>query len=205
MPIERSQALQEVEAFTGVKVHSSAYIDLPNSIGAGTNIWHFCHVLKNCRIGTNCVLGQNVMVGPNVTMGDGCKVQNNVSLFSGVELGNYVFCGPSCVFTNVINPRAAIERKDEFKKTIVHDCATIGANATIICGNTLGAYSFIAAGAVVTSNVPDHALVAGVPAKQIGWMSKAGARLGTDLTCPLDGTRYAVSPDGRLFAKFAEA
>ena len=167
--------------FPDVLVHESAYVDDPVEIGPGTRIWHFVHVLKGCRIGAKCSIGQNVMIGPDVTIGDTCKIQNNVSLYAGVELEDGVFCGPSCVFTNVNNPRAEIERKSEFRKTLVRRGATIGANATIVCGHTLGAYSFIAAGAVVTGDVPDFALMAGVPARRIGWMSKAGGRLGPDL------------------------
>lgn len=154
--------------------HESAYIDQPSTIGRGTKIWHFSHVLPNTSIGENCVLGQNVVVGPDVSVGNNCKIQNNVSLYKGVVLEDGVFCGPSCVFTNVNNPRAEIERKDEYRTTLVKRGVTIGANATIVCGATLGIYSFIAAGAVVVGDVPAYALMAGVPARQIGWMSKAG-------------------------------
>jgi UDP-2-acetamido-3-amino-2,3-dideoxy-glucuronate N-acetyltransferase len=184
--------------FPGVFVHESAYVDMPTRIGAGTKIWHFVHVLADCDIGRNCSLGQNVMIGPSVRIGDACKIQNNVSLYKGVELEDGVFCGPSCVFTNVNNPRAEVERKSEFRKTLVKRGASIGANATIVCGHTLGAWCFIAAGAVVTRDVPDHALMAGVPARRIGWMSRAGARLGADLVCPIDGSRYKETSDGRL-------
>jgi UDP-2-acetamido-3-amino-2,3-dideoxy-glucuronate N-acetyltransferase len=184
--------------FDGVVIHESAYVDMPTRIGAGTKIWHFVHVLKDCDIGRDCSLGQNVMVGPAVKIGDRCKIQNNVSLYNGVELEDGVFCGPSCVFTNVNNPRAEIERKSEFRKTLVKRGASIGANATIVCGHTLGAYCFIAAGAVVTSDVPDYALMAGVPARRIGWMSKAGAKLGKDLVCPETGEKYRETRDGTL-------
>jgi UDP-2-acetamido-3-amino-2,3-dideoxy-glucuronate N-acetyltransferase len=184
----------------GVFVHESAYVDSPNDIGAGTKIWHFSHIFPNCVIGPNCIIGQNVVIGPDVRIGERCKVQNNVSIYKGVELEESVFCGPSCVFTNVNNPRAEIERKSEFRRTLVKRGATIGANATIVCGRTLGAYCFIGAGAVVTEDVPDYALVAGVPAKRIGWMSRAGIKLGLDLVCPLDGTRYRETPEGRLEA-----
>ena len=180
----------------GVFIHESAYVDLPTRIGEGTKIWHFAHVLRDCDIGRDCTLGQNVMVGPRVRIGDRCKIQNNVSLYNGVELEDDVFCGPSCVFTNVINPRAAIERKSEFLRTYVGRGATIGANATIICGHRLGEYCFIAAGAVVTADVSAYALMAGVPARRIGWMSRAGARLGPDLVCPVEGTRYRETSDG---------
>jgi UDP-2-acetamido-3-amino-2,3-dideoxy-glucuronate N-acetyltransferase len=183
-----------------VFVHESAYVDDPVEIGAGTKIWHFVHVLPNSVIGQNCVLGQNVMVGPDVRIGNRCKIQNNVAVYKGVELEDDVFCGPSCVFTNVTNPRSEIVRKDEFLPTLVKRGASIGANATIVCGHTLGRYSFIAAGAVVVSDVPDYALMAGVPAKRIGWMSRAGARLGADLVCPLDGTRYQETANGELVA-----
>jgi UDP-2-acetamido-3-amino-2,3-dideoxy-glucuronate N-acetyltransferase len=182
--------LKERAGLPGVLAHESAYIDMPTKIGEGTRVWHFVHVLKDCDIGRNCTLGQNVMVGPGVRIGDTCKIQNNVSIYSGVELEDDVFCGPSCVFTNVINPRAAIERKAEFLRTRVGSGATIGANATIVCGNTLGPYCFIAAGAVVTKDVPAFALMAGVPARRTGWMSRAGARLGRDLVCPIEGARY---------------
>ena len=176
--------------FECVFIHESAYVDEPCQIGEGTKIWHFSHILAGTAIGRNCTVGQNVMIGPDVRVGDNCKIQNNVSLYKGIQLEDGVFCGPSCVFTNVVNPRSEIDRKDEFKLTLVRRGATSGANATILCGNVLGAYCFVGAGAVVTSDVPDYALVAGVPAKQVGWMSKAGARLGEDLACPVDGTRY---------------
>jgi UDP-2-acetamido-3-amino-2,3-dideoxy-glucuronate N-acetyltransferase len=182
--------LQERPGLPGVLVHESAYVDMPTRIGEGTRVWHFTHVLKDCDIGRNCTLGQNVMVGPGVRVGDSCKIQNNVSIYNGVELENDVFCGPSCVFTNVINPRAAIDRKTEFLRTRVCTGATIGANATVVCGHTLGAHCFIAAGAVVTSEVRAFALMAGVPARRIGWMSRAGVRLGPDLICPVEGIRY---------------
>jgi UDP-2-acetamido-3-amino-2,3-dideoxy-glucuronate N-acetyltransferase len=184
--------------FPGVRIHESAYVDDPVRIGDGTRVWHFVHILKDCAIGKRCSIGQNVMIGPGVTVGESCKIQNNVSLYAGVELEDGVFCGPSCVFTNVNNPRAEIERKSEFRKTLVRRGATIGANATIICGHTLGEYSFIAAGAVVTRDVPAFALMAGVPARRIGWVSKAGARLGPDLVCSLDGSRYRETSAGRL-------
>ena len=184
----------------GVFIHESAYVDEPTQIGAGTKIWHFSHVLPNCEIGRDCTIGQNVVVGPDVRIGNRCKIQNNVSIYKGVELEDNVFCGPSCVFTNVNNPRSEIERKTEFRRTLVKRGATIGANATILCGYTLGEYSFIAAGAVVTSDVPPYALMAGVPAKRIGWMSRAGGKLGPDLVCPIEGTRYRATKDGRLEA-----
>jgi UDP-2-acetamido-3-amino-2,3-dideoxy-glucuronate N-acetyltransferase len=184
--------------FPGVRIHESSYVDEPVSIGGGTVIWHFCHVLADVSIGKGCSIGQNVMIGPKVTIGDGCKIQNNVSLYQGVVLEDDVFCGPSCVFTNIVNPRAPISRKAEFKTTLVKRGATIGANATVICGHTIGSYAFIGAGAVVTGNVPEFALMAGVPARRIGWMSRAGERLGSDLVCPRDGSRYRETADGVL-------
>ena len=176
-------------------VHESAWVDADVSIGDGSKIWHFVHVLPHPRIGKGCVLGQNVLAGPHVTIGDGCKVQNNVALYKGVTLERDVFCGPSCVFTNVLTPRAHVERKEEFGETLVKRGATIGANATIVCGNTLGAYCMIAAGAVVTRDVPDYALMAGIPAKRIGWVSRSGDRLAEDLICPRTGERYREQDD----------
>ena len=160
------------------------------------------HVLGHTEIGAGSSLGQNVMAGPHVTVGTGCKIQNNVALYKGVTLEDDVFCGPSCVFTNVLTPRAHIERKDEFGETLVKRGATIGANATIVCGNTLGAYCMIAAGAVVTKDVPDYALMAGIPARRIGWVSRAGDRLGDDLTCPRTGETY--SQTGETLTLIAE-
>jgi len=182
----------------GVMVHPSAYVDEPATSGVGTKIWHFSHVLRGSRIGQGCVIGQNCMIGPDVTLGDHCKLQNNVSIYTGVTLEDGVFCGPSCVFTNVNNPRAEIERKDEFRPTLVKRGATIGANATIVCGSTLGEYCFIAAGAVVTRSVPPHALMAGVPAQRVGWMSHAGERLGPELVCPREGRRYRQVDENTL-------
>jgi len=179
-------------------VHESSYVDDGATVGDGTAIWHFSHILKGSRIGRNCVIGQNVMIGPDVSVGDHCKIQNNVSLYKGVILEEGVFCGPSCVFTNVINPRAEVERKNEFKPTYVERGATIGANATIVCGNRLGAYSFVAAGAVVTNDVPPHALVAGCPARIVGWMSHAGERLDDCLVCPRSGRRYRFAGENQL-------
>ena len=181
-----------------VFIHESSYVDEPCTIGQGTKIWHFCHIMPNTVIGANCILGQNVVVGPEGRIGNNCKIQNNVSLYKGVELEDGVFCGPSCVFTNVKNPRAEIERKSEFRKTRVGRGATIGANATIICGNELGEYCLIGAGAVVTTPVPAHALMAGVPARRVGWVSKAGIILGSDLICPMDKITYRETEDGRL-------
>lgn len=182
-------------------VHESAYVDDGATIGDGTKIWHFSHVLTNTHIGENCSLGQNVMAGPDVTIGNGCKIQNNVSLYKGVHLENDVFCGPSCVFTNVLTPRANVERKDEFAETRVKTGATIGANATIVCGNSIGEYATIGAGSVVTKDVPAHALMVGVPAKRIGWVSKAGDVLGADLKCHRTGETYRETANGLELAE----
>ena len=179
-------------------VHESSYVDENVTIGAGTKVWHFSHILSNCDIGEDCSFGQNVVVGPNVSVGNRVKIQNNVSVYEGVTLEDGVFCGPSCVFTNVNNPRSEIIRKDEYRKTIVRRGASIGANATIICGHDLGEYCFIAAGAVITKEVPAYALMVGTPAKRIGWMSKAGGRLGDDLICPIDGTAYRLTSHDKL-------
>ncbi len=181
-------------------IHASAVIDEDVVIGEKTRIWHFAHVLSGSRIGKGCVLGQNVMVGPSVSVGDGCKIQNNVSVYKGVTLEDDVFVGPSAVFTNVLNPRANVERKDEFRETVVKKGATIGANATIVCGCEIGAYAFVGAGAVVTKNVPPHALVVGAPARQTGWVSHAGEKLGDDLICPRTGRTYKIGPNGDLTA-----
>jgi len=179
-------------------VHESSYVDDNVSIGSGTKIWHFSHILSNCDIGEDCSLGQNVVIGPNVSVGSRVKIQNNVSVYEGVTLEDGVFCGPSCVFTNVNNPRSEIVRKDEYRKTVVRRGASIGANATIICGHDLGEYCFIAAGAVITKEVPAYALMVGTPAKRIGWMSKAGGRLADDLICPIDGTAYRLTSHDKL-------
>ncbi len=176
----------------GYFVHESAYVDEGTIIGAGTKIWHFSHILKGVEVGTNVTIGQNVMIGPDVKVGHNCKIQNNVSLYKGVILEEGVFCGPSCVFTNVNTPRAEIERKDEYLPTYVERSVTIGANSTIVCGVKLGAYCFIGAGSVVTRDIIPHALVVGVPAKQIGWVSHAGERLDDSLVCPREGRQYQV-------------
>ena len=172
--------------------HESAYVDEGAKIGTGTKIWHFSHILKGVELGENTIIGQNVMIGPDVRIGSHCKIQNNVSLYKGITLEDGVFCGPSCVFTNVNNPRAKIERKDEYRSTYVEEGVTIGANATIICGVRLGAYSFIGAGAIVTKDVIPHALVVGTPARQIGWVSHSGERLDENFVCPREGRRYNV-------------
>jgi UDP-2-acetamido-3-amino-2,3-dideoxy-glucuronate N-acetyltransferase len=184
-------------------VHESAYVDQPCEIGAGTRIWHFSHIMAGAAIGRNCNLGQNVFVGEGVVVGNNVKVQNNVSLYAGVTLEDDVFCGPSCVFTNVINPRSQIVRRSEYMPTLVRRGATIGANATIICGATIGRYAFIGAGAVVRGDVPDYALMLGVPARRKGWMSRHGHRLTErdadgNYVCPESGWRYTENELGVL-------
>ncbi len=171
-------------------VHPSAIVDDGAEIGGGSRIWHFVHVCGGARIGSDCSLGQNVFVGNRVVIGDNCKIQNNVSIYDNVTLEDDVFCGPSMVFTNVYNPRSAVSRKDEYRDTLVRQGATLGANCTIVCGVTVGEYAFVAAGAVVNRNVPAYALVAGVPARHVGWMSRHGERL--DL--PLEGSGEAQCP-----------
>jgi UDP-2-acetamido-3-amino-2,3-dideoxy-glucuronate N-acetyltransferase len=176
-------------------VHPTSIIDEPYVIGKGTKIWHFCHIMSGARIGESCVLGQNVMIATNVVIGNNVKIQNNVSVYKGVELEDDVFCGPSCVFTNVLNPRSQIVRRNEFQRTLVRRGATIGANATIICGITIGCYAFIGAGSLVRHDVPDYALILGVPGIQKGWMSRHGHRLqptsdANILICPDSGWRY---------------
>lgn len=178
------------------QAHPSAVIDPGCEIGAGTQIWHFSHLMPGCKLGTNCKLGQNVFVASGVVVGDGVKIQNNVSLYAGLVVEDEVFLGPSCVFTNVINPRAAVNRQDAYLPTRIGKGATIGANATIICGHDIGTYAFIGAGAVVTRSVPAYALVVGNPARQIGWMSRHGQRLTFDAagfaTCPETSDRYQL-------------
>lgn len=173
-------------------VHESSYIDDNCKIGVGTKIWHFSHVMKDSSIGKNCNIGQNVVISPGVVIGDNVKIQNNVSVYTGVICENEVFLGPSCVFTNVINPRSFIERKNEYRKTLIKKGASIGANATIICGNTIGRYSLIGAGAVVTKDVPDYALVIGNPGKIVGYVCKCGGRLNADLECDLCHQNYKM-------------
>jgi UDP-2-acetamido-3-amino-2,3-dideoxy-glucuronate N-acetyltransferase len=185
------------------KVHDTAIVDEGAQIGEGSRVWHWVHVCGGARIGKNCSFGQNVFVGNKVTIGDNCKVQNNVSVFDNVHLEEGVFCGPSMVFTNVYNPRALIERKDEFKDTLVKKGASLGANCTIVCGVTVGEYAFIGAGAVINKDVPAYALMVGVPAKKIAWMSEYGEQLDLPLTgdgettCPHTGARYTLK-SGRV-------
>jgi UDP-2-acetamido-3-amino-2,3-dideoxy-glucuronate N-acetyltransferase len=177
-------------------VHPTALIDEGAQIGPGSKVWHFCHLMSDCRIGENCNLGQNVFVGKGVVLGNNVKVQNNVSVYEGVTCEDDVFLGPSMVFTNIINPRSAIVRKGQYLRTLVKKGAAIGANATIVCGNTIGAYAFIGAAAVVTRDVPDYALVTGNPARQTGWMSEYGHKLVFDeegkATCPESGQLYRL-------------
>lgn len=187
--------------FTSMKdkdffAHETAVIDEGSKIGAGTKIWHFSHIMSNCEIGQNCNIGQNVVVSPDVVLGNNVKVQNNVSIYTGVICEDDVFLGPSMVFTNVINPRSAVNRRGEYQKTLVEKGASIGANATIVCGHKIGSYAFIGAGAVVTKEVPPYALVVGNPARQTGWISEYGHKLKFDneglATCPESGEKYKL-------------
>ncbi|MAM89336.1 MAG: N-acetyltransferase [unclassified Hahellaceae] len=179
-------------------IHPSAIVDEGAEIGSGTKIWHWCHVSAGARIGEDCSFGQNAFVANDVTIGRNVKVQNNVSIYDGVTIEDDVFCGPSAVFTNVFNPRSAVSRKHEYRKTLVRTGASLGANCTIVCGNTVGRYAFIAAGSVLTTDAKDYALMMGVPARHVGWMSEFGERLnlpvsgrGSDI-CPLSGTVYKL-------------
>ncbi|HVT38963.1 MAG TPA: DapH/DapD/GlmU-related protein [Gemmatimonadaceae bacterium] len=183
---------------TGPFIHESACVDAGASIGDGTRVWHFCHIMPGAVIGKACTLGQNVVVMNGTRIGDNVKIQNNVSVYEGVELEDDVFCGPSMVFTNVVNPRSHVPRRHEFQKTLVRRGATIGANATVLCGVTLGEYSFVGAGAVVTRDVPSYALVTGVPASIAGWMCECGVKLDEgllELTCAACGRRYTQDGD----------
>ncbi|MCZ2140632.1 MAG: N-acetyltransferase [Bacteroidia bacterium] len=176
--------------------HESAFIDENCTIGDGTKIWHFSHIMSNCKIGNNCNIGQNVVISPEVVLGNNVKIQNNVSIYTGVVCDDDVFLGPSCVFTNVTNPRSAVNRRGQYAKTHIGKGASIGANATIVCGHDIGKFAFIGAGAVVTKNVPDYALLVGNPAKQIGWMSEYGHRLAFDnngiATCEESKQQYQL-------------
>jgi UDP-2-acetamido-3-amino-2,3-dideoxy-glucuronate N-acetyltransferase len=186
-------------------IHESAYVDEGARIGAGTKVWHFCHILGGAVIGERCSLGQNVVVMNGTRIGNNVKIQNNVSVYEGVIIEDDVFCGPSMVFTNVINPRSHVSRKDEYKTTLVRRGASIGANATVVCGVTLGEYTFIGAGAVITKDVPAFALMAGVPARRIGWMCQCGVRLPDTgaATCAACGTRYVTAGGGIARAETA--
>lgn len=180
------------------QIHPTAIVDEGAEIGAGTRIWHWVHICAQARIGENCSFGQNVFIGNDVTIGNNVKVQNNVSVYDAVTLEDDVFCGPSAVFTNVYNPRSAVMRKNEYRRTLIKRGATLGANCTIVCGTTVGEFAFVAAGAVINKDVKPYALMAGVPARHIGWMSESGARLGLALTgeasatCPETGVRYEL-------------
>jgi UDP-2-acetamido-3-amino-2,3-dideoxy-glucuronate N-acetyltransferase len=180
--------------------HPTAVVDEGCEIGQGTKIWHFSHIMPNCKIGENCNIGQNVVISPEVVLGKNVKVQNNVSIYTGVICEDDVFLGPSMVFTNVINPRSAINRRGQYSKTVVKKGASIGANATVVCGHNIGQYAFIGAGAVVTKEVPDYALVVGNPARQLGWISEFGHRLNFNLhgeaICPEEGTKYLLQNGG---------
>lgn len=188
---------------TGYFSHPSSFVDDGARVGQGTKIWHFCHVMSGAEIGEGCTLGQNVFVADGVRIGNGVKVQNNVSLYTGCRVEDDVFLGPSCVFTNVTNPRSQVRRQDLYEDTLVRRGATVGANATIVCGVTLGRYCFIGAGSVVTRATPDYALMIGVPARQVGWMSRHGHKLEEDggervMRCPESGYRYELDAKGRM-------
>ena len=188
---------ERVRELPGVRIHESAYVDAPAEIGEGTAIWHFCHVQAGARIGRGCSLGQNVNVAAGVVVGDNVRIQNNVSVYTGAVIEDDVFLGPSCVLTNVTNPRSQVNRRGLYETTRLRRGATVGANATVVCGTTLGRYCFVAAGAVVTRDVPDYALVVGTPARQVGWMSRHGHRLSFDdagrARCPESGFAYALT------------
>lgn len=184
-------------------VHPSAYVDVPCEIGEGTKIWHFSHVMSHSKIGKGCILGQNVHIASHVVVGNNVKIQNNVSLYTGAVIEDDVFLGPSCVFTNIVNPRSEIVRRHMYEQTRVLRGASIGANSTIVCGSVIGRYAFIGAGAVVTRDVPDYALMVGVPARRVGWMSRHGYRLPPPdangiMVCPYSGLRYQETSEGKL-------
>ena len=187
---------QMSKKYPGVFAHPTATVDDKVQIGSGTKIWHFSHILSGSQIGENCNIGQNVVIGPDAKIGNKCKIQNNVSVYKGVILEDGVFCGPSMVFTNIINPRAEIGKMDQVRPTLVKKGATLGANCTIICGHTIGRYAFIGAGAVVTEDVPDHALMVGNPAKQTGWMCVCGEKLNGDRRCPACDKQYSEAETG---------
>ena len=184
-------------------MHESAYVDDGCEIGDGTKLWHFSHVMSRARIGRGCNIGQNVVVSPDVVIGDNVKIQNNVSIYTGVVLENDVFCGPSMVFTNVVNPRSHVSRKDEYRATLVKRGASLGANCTVVCGHTVGTYAFVGAGAVITRDVPDFALVVGNPGRVSGWMCRCGVKLASGVTppqaatCAACGSHYRAGSDAR--------
>lgn len=190
---------ERITTLSGVTIHESAYVDAPCGIGEGTKIWHFTHVQSGAQIGSNCVLGQNVNVGNDVVIGDNVKIQNNVSVYTGCEIEDDVFLGPSCVLTNVTNPRSQVNRRGLYERTLIRRGASVGANATVVCGITLGRYCFIAAGSVVTKDVADYALMVGSPARGKGWMSRHGHRLELnekgEAVCPESGFRYRLEDD----------
>jgi UDP-2-acetamido-3-amino-2,3-dideoxy-glucuronate N-acetyltransferase len=187
-------------------VHESSYVDEGAQIGPETKIWHFTHVMAGSTIGKGCNIGQNVVISPGVIIGNNVKIQNNVSVYSGVELEDDVFCGPSMVFTNVVNPRSHVSRKDEFRRTVVRRGASIGANSTVVCGHTIGRYAFIGAGAVVTRDVPDYALVVGNPARIVGWICECGVKLTSEVSppdsavCAVCEKTYRLDQSGQMFA-----
>ena len=194
--------MERIRELPGVTIHESAWVDAPCALGEGTKIWHFTHVQQGAKIGRKCILGQNVNIGSDVVIGNNVKIQNNVSVYTGCEIEDDVFLGPSCVLTNVTNPRSEVVRRNLYERTLLRRGATVGANATIVCGITLGRFCFIAAGSVVTKDVPDYALMVGNPARQKGWMSRHGHRLQNPdgegvMRCPESGYRY-VEENGRL-------
>ena len=189
-----TKSLVEDQAF----IHETVLIENEVEVGSGTKIWHYSHLLPGSKVGSGCVIGRNVSIGPKVSIGNNVKIQNNVSVYSGVIIEDDVFCGPSCVFTNVLNPRAFVNRKNEFEATYLRKGCSIGANATIVCGNSIGKYALVAAGATVTKSVPDFGLVAGTPARLIGWVSKLGHTLGQDFVCPESGQKYYLKSDNQL-------
>jgi UDP-2-acetamido-3-amino-2,3-dideoxy-glucuronate N-acetyltransferase len=178
------------KSFSGAFIHPTAIVDDNVAVGEGAKIWHFSHILSGSKIGEHCNIGQNVVIGPDVAIGARCKIQNNVSVYKGVTLEDGVFCGPSMVFTNICNPRAEISKMDQIRPTLVKRGATLGANCTVVCGHTIGRYAFIGAGAVVTKDVPDHALMAGNPARRIGWVCACGEKLNASSQCPACGNHY---------------
>ena len=181
-------------------IHESSYVDEPCVIGKGTKVWHFSHIMKDCKIGENCNIGQNVVISPDVTLGNNVKIQNNVSVYTGVICEDDVFLGPSCVFTNVINPRSFISRKDEYRRTLIKKGASIGANATIVCGHDIGKYAFVAAGSVVTKDIPDYALVMGNPARVKYYVCSCSEKMefndNNEFTCPHCGKKYVMNENG---------